>query len=39
VDWAAFLKIMIEDEKAAIAKYQIAAEHASQDRSKRSWKS
>ena len=28
MDWAAFLKIMIEDEKAAIAKYQIAAEHA-----------
>jgi len=28
VDWAAFLKIMIEDEKAAIAKYRIAAEHA-----------
>lgn len=28
MDWVAFLKVMIEDEKAAIEKYQIAIEKA-----------
>jgi len=28
VDWIGFLKVMVEDEKAAIAKYRIAVEHA-----------
>ena len=28
MDWVAFLKVMVEDEKAAIAKYRIAAELA-----------
>ena len=28
MDWVGFLKVMVEDEKAAIAKYRIAAEHA-----------
>lgn len=28
MDWATFLKVMIEDEKAAIEKYQIAIEKA-----------
>ena len=28
MDWATFLKVMIEDEKAAINKYQLAVERA-----------
>ena len=28
MDWSGFLKVMVEDEKAAIAKYRIALEHA-----------
>ncbi|MFN2129591.1 MAG: hypothetical protein ACK2VD_03625 [Anaerolineae bacterium] len=28
MDWVSFLNVMIEDEKAAIAKYRIAMEHA-----------
>ena len=28
MDWITFLKVMIEDEKAAIEKYQLAAEQA-----------
>ena len=28
MDWVTFLKVMIEDEKAAIEKYQLAAEQA-----------
>jgi rubrerythrin len=28
MDWQTFLKVMIEDEKAAIAKYRIAFEQA-----------
>jgi len=28
MDWQTFLRVMIEDEKAAIAKYRVAAEKA-----------
>jgi len=28
VDWVTFLKVMIEDEKAAVNKYQLAVEEA-----------
>jgi len=28
MDWVTFLKVMIEDEKAAIEKYQLAVEQA-----------
>ncbi len=28
MDWITFLNVMVEDEKAAIAKYRIAMEHA-----------
>ena len=28
MDWVGFLKVMVEDEKAAIAKYRIAVEYA-----------
>lgn len=28
MDWPTFLRVMIEDEKAAIAKYRVAAEKA-----------
>ncbi len=28
MDWVSFLRVMIEDERAAINKYRIAAEHA-----------
>ena len=31
MDWITFLNVMIEDEKAAIAKYRIAVEHADSD--------
>jgi len=31
MDWETFLDVMIEDEKAAIAKYRLAAEKADSD--------
>lgn len=34
VDWKTFLKVMIEDEKAAIQKYQLAVEKASSEQLK-----
>ena len=34
MDWITFLKVMIEDEKAAIKKYQLAIEKADSDKLK-----
>ena len=31
MDWQTFLRVMLEDEKAAIAKYRVAAEKADSD--------
>ena len=34
MDWTTFLKVMIEDEKAAIQKYQLAVEKADSEKLK-----